>query len=332
MMTERHKNSILTAALILLCALFLIGVLKNIGYPLLWNDEAETAMFAERILRYGYPKIHDGKNEIFTATIPIESCTDPKSDAYIGTVWGHFYFSVIGALPARNTDDIYAKTAFLRIPFALIGILGLAVIALMVLPLWSGNRTSQLLFLVLFALFEIISISLILHLRQVRYYPMVIFLSASILCTYVYYKLYRKISTLLYAVITTAFLILIFNTFTGAYVALVLALGLHECALYLKERKVKRFLKSVSPLVASIILLTPLIVYFRMFEISSEYSKDITVNLALLSRHFLAIYYFLSRQEFLTLALVAKAILVFLLCSKIGRRLSTGGDNEEAGR
>jgi hypothetical protein len=32
---------------------------------LLRNEEDETAMYAERILDFGYPKFHDGKNVVF---------------------------------------------------------------------------------------------------------------------------------------------------------------------------------------------------------------------------------------------------------------------------
>jgi hypothetical protein len=54
------------AALASLCAvLFAAWVLKHLSYPLLWNDEAETAMYAERILEFGYPKVHDGRNVVF---------------------------------------------------------------------------------------------------------------------------------------------------------------------------------------------------------------------------------------------------------------------------
>ena len=40
------------------------AVLRHLGHPLLWNDEAETAMYGQRILTFGYPKVDDGRNVV----------------------------------------------------------------------------------------------------------------------------------------------------------------------------------------------------------------------------------------------------------------------------
>src|SRR5690242_19677057 len=44
-----------------LLILFLFSVFGHISYPLFWADESMTAMGTERVLQYGYPKVHDGK-------------------------------------------------------------------------------------------------------------------------------------------------------------------------------------------------------------------------------------------------------------------------------
>ncbi len=56
---------VLYTALALLAVLFSISLFKNISYPLLWCDEGDTAMYATRVLEYGYPKVHDGKNVLY---------------------------------------------------------------------------------------------------------------------------------------------------------------------------------------------------------------------------------------------------------------------------
>ena len=57
--------SLLNLAIFILVVLFSLSLFKNISYPLLWNDEAEGAMTGRRVLEYGYPKVHDGKNTVF---------------------------------------------------------------------------------------------------------------------------------------------------------------------------------------------------------------------------------------------------------------------------
>ncbi|KKQ55984.1 MAG: hypothetical protein US75_C0011G0001, partial [Candidatus Woesebacteria bacterium GW2011_GWC1_38_13] len=54
--------SVHTIILILLTSIFLFLAFKNIQYPLLWNDEGDTVVFGQQVLRYGYPKIHGDKN------------------------------------------------------------------------------------------------------------------------------------------------------------------------------------------------------------------------------------------------------------------------------
>ena len=54
----------------------------------------------------------------------------PTVDAITRLPWANHYFGVIGVLLADQTDDIYFKTALVRIPFATIGLIGLLVFIL----------------------------------------------------------------------------------------------------------------------------------------------------------------------------------------------------------
>jgi hypothetical protein len=40
----------------------MVSLFKNISYPLFWADESMAVMGGVRVLEYGYPKVHDGKN------------------------------------------------------------------------------------------------------------------------------------------------------------------------------------------------------------------------------------------------------------------------------
>jgi len=159
--------------LLLAVALFATLLFKNISYPLMWQDEGETAMFATRVLEYGYPRVHGPRNVLYEFGTNIALGVKEQFDAYIGTTWGHFYFAVPGVLWARSTGDFYAKTARLRIPFAAAGAFGVAIWALALTPVFGGDRRRALVFVASFFALTAGSISLLLHLREVRYYSLV---------------------------------------------------------------------------------------------------------------------------------------------------------------
>src|SRR6185436_20880908 len=85
----RHTNKILITGIVLLC-LFLISIFKNISFPLFWADESMTAIGTERVLEYGYPKVHDGKNVFYDLrhSNPVLGINE-ENDAYVGGAgWG----------------------------------------------------------------------------------------------------------------------------------------------------------------------------------------------------------------------------------------------------
>ncbi len=112
---------------LLLVAVVLVGIalFRHLSYPLMWADEAETAMFAERVLAHGYPKVHGPRNVIYQFGPNAVLGVKEGPDAYIGTTWGQFYFAVPGLLWARGSDDLYTRTLRARLPFALAGGVGI---------------------------------------------------------------------------------------------------------------------------------------------------------------------------------------------------------------
>jgi hypothetical protein len=120
-LNDRSKNRILTVLLVVLCMLFLVSLFKNIGYPLFWADESMTVMGGVRVLEYGYPKVHDGKNVFYDLLHPNPRLgIDEKTDAYIGgTSWGHYYFATLGVKLAEMSDDFFTKTAVIKPPLGL---------------------------------------------------------------------------------------------------------------------------------------------------------------------------------------------------------------------
>jgi hypothetical protein len=76
------------AGLALAVALFAGLLFGRLAWPLLWQDEGETAMFARRVLEYGYPKIHGERNVVYQFGFDVARGIKERHDAYIGTTWG----------------------------------------------------------------------------------------------------------------------------------------------------------------------------------------------------------------------------------------------------
>jgi len=312
-MEVKLKNRILTVTLLLIASLFLVSLFKNIKYPLLWNDEAETAMYATRILDYGYPKIHDGKNVVYLLELPDKRLgMNEIIDAWTCVAWGQYYFAAIGVFFAEKVDDIYSKTAILRIPFAGIGFLGIFIMALLAACLFRKNLTHMLIFLVLFSLFELLSVSLVLHLREVRSYSINFFLSACLFYSYVNYAGLKKTGTSNYVVSTTLILVLLFNNISVSYFSAAAAIGLFSSFEFFKKRNFKDLAISTLPLFISFIAIIPLLTFFDVFRISREFEKYFGMSSGIHIEHISYILNFFNKYEFLYLAIAAKTALVIL--------------------
>lgn len=249
--------------LILPIALFsalVFSVMGNLSFPLLWNDEAETAMFGRQILKFGYPKVHDGKNILNLSEIG-ELMVDRKTDSYLASMWGQYFLAAIGVIWSQLTGDIYLKTALVRLPFALVGIAGICLIAKTLTQVIKKSNDRIRIF-TLFILLELISVPLALHLREARYYSLTIFLTAAILYLFSRRDILMSVSLKRYWLEMTVLLYLIFNTFSPAYWASLLTL----VSWAFVRRKVGRsFFLDLIPVGMSLLLVLPTANFFRTF-------------------------------------------------------------------
>ena len=171
-----NKESLVKVVTVFMTFLLLFVTFRNVQYPLLWNDEGETAMYGNQILRNGYPKVHDGKNTLFhfagsySANAYVE-----KLDAYVGNVWGQYYLAAPLLALANSFNDPYQKTLILRGGFTAIGVAGVLIFPLLFINYINGKKTRWKAYLV-FLIIELTSVPLLLHLRQFRVYPLIIFL------------------------------------------------------------------------------------------------------------------------------------------------------------
>ena len=340
-----YLNRAAFIAAVLFAALFLTSLFKHISYPLLWNDEAETASFGQSIIHHGFPKIHDGENVIYPLLHPNLSLgEDGPSDAFIGSGWGGYYFATLGIGLASCAQDLYAKTALLRIPFALLGVGALALCAGTGL-IGLRRRAERLAFLAGFLFLETLSVSLVLHLREVRYYSVAIFLSAFLLYSYARYRIAASLSFPVFSALCVGALFLLFNTFIPAYLAVLglflLDWGCSFIAALRAEgpempfgRKLSGLLvREAKPLLvplASLITVLPVALFFRSAEISRAIAEQNGFNLAMYCRHLVEIAGTLGSYEFLYLALFAKG--AALLCRFLTPGASRPPDDSIAAR
>jgi len=284
--------------LLLGVALFATLLFKNISYPLMWQDEGETAMYATRVLAYGYPKVHGARNVLYEFGTNIALGVKEQYDAYIGTTWAHFYFAVPGVLWARGSDDFYEKTARLRIPFALAGMVGVAAWALALTPVFGGDRRRARVFVALFFALSAGSISLLLHLREVRYYSLLILLVGCIAFVELRHRCFGRLQGRGYVVVLASLLFLVFHTFFAAYfvlAALLAAEGLLACrrAGDAADEPLRRALRELAPVIVSAVLVVPCLVFFETLSIAAAFRAELGLslsgyaeNVALFVRHF----------------------------------------------
>lgn len=291
---ERNKDTYLTIIFCLLSILFTLSLFKNISYPLFWADESMTVMHGKRVLEYGYPKVHDGKNVLYDLRHPNPTLgIDEKTDAFIGGAnWGQYYIAAIGVKLAEMSDDIFTRTAIIRTTFALVGLTGLAIFAFLATHFFY-SKPAKTVFLILFAFLELISVPLVLHLREARYYSLSVFFIATTVFIHAQYRLMKKFSYRKYFMLLIISLFLLFVTFSPAYFISLAALFFYELTSFVKqlffsgpgkmqaddhtlfprERLFKRYIRDALPLLISLVTVYPLIVFFDMFHISEEMSK-----------------------------------------------------------
>jgi hypothetical protein len=144
------------AALLALCAGLLFYGLHR---PLLWVDEAETALLARSILVHGIPKARVG-NDLISQEISQEFGPDL---VWRWTPWLDKYVTA-GSFALLGESTLSA-----RLPFALIGLAAVASVYSLAFGLFADRRIA-----LLSMAFLGTSVPFLLHARQCRYYSIAI--------------------------------------------------------------------------------------------------------------------------------------------------------------
>lgn len=327
---KKKKISLLDFVLAVLILVFCASLFKNISYPLIWNDEGETVMMATRVLDFGYPKVHDGKNIVFMMpNNHLDSVKNfrvgykKKYDAFIGNTWGMYYVGALGVWIANATADIYQKTFWLRFPFALLGLLGILLMAFSCKRFFQNNSSFKTV-LILFFLLEIFSIPLIYHLREARYYSLVIFATGLFFYIYINQFYFRKYSNKKYIFLLTLILILTYHINFITYAIFCGFLFFHEVSYFIynffyssSPTKLKDGLTKVLPAalsgIFSLILVYPFISFFDTFSIAKHVSNDYNFGFNVYRINLIQIYEYFKLQDFFYPALILITLMIISL-------------------
>lgn len=151
-------------------AIISILIFSNINNSLLWKDEAINANIGYNTLKYGYPKIWDGKNLV--SSIDGNSFNQQLISA--NYEWLPFYL-------AAGSIAIFGKTTFAtRLPFAIFAILS-------VLFVWmiANNIFKSLPKTICCTLLYGLNVQFLLYANQSRYYSLILFGTAWSIFTFI---------------------------------------------------------------------------------------------------------------------------------------------------
>ncbi len=309
-MSGRAIESIGWVGLVLSLVVFASALFGRLSYPLLWQDEGETAVFARRVLEYGYPKVHGARNVVYQFGFDVAGGIDERTDAYIGTTWGHFYFAAPAVALAHRTDDLRGKTTLMRLPFALAGAASVLVALAGLLPAVRG-RGARLAVASAHMLLATVCVALVLHLREVRYYALVALLSSSLFAVHARHFAYRRIGFRAWALSTALLLFLLYHTFFVGFVILSAALAIDRFLASWERPPQSRpgvLARELAPLVGAALAVAPFVLFFEQIQTSRAFAARFALGPADYARNALAILNYMARYELLVPAVGLGAV------------------------
>ncbi|MCG6553021.1 MAG: glycosyltransferase family 39 protein [Candidatus Magnetominusculus sp. LBB02] len=215
---------------ILVLAAFLI--FYHIGERPMWGDELTTALLAVNIEKFGLPKVSDGRNTITYLGGGLDA------DKYGNWTWSPWLSEYLAA----GSFKLFGQTTTAaRLPFAIVGFLSVALLAFVVYRIYGSHEIAAVAAVLLST-----SEAFILHVRQCRYYSLVVF--AGIILIWGVYALLNGKKRLGTALVAAALITQFYTNYiviAGSIAALV--------ALYILSRK--RYDKLWQALVAALIIL-----------------------------------------------------------------------------
>jgi Dolichyl-phosphate-mannose-protein mannosyltransferase len=161
--------------LVLITTLGAVLIFANLGDRYLWDDEAETALLAQRVLRFGVPIAWDGRDLIS------QRCGTDYDANYLWreTPWLQFYVT------ALSFKLFGAGTLTARLFFGVLGVLSILSLYVLGVALFRDRALA-----LLATAFLTLSVPFLLHVRQARYYAIAAL--ATIWAIYFFFQLIRN--------------------------------------------------------------------------------------------------------------------------------------------
>lgn len=268
------KNSFITWSVLIIISGFFL--LSNLGNVYFWQDEAETALLARSVLKYGIPKSLDGN------TFILQIFNSYREDfIYIQHPWLQFY------MMAGSFKVLGESTWAGRLPFALVGLLTLLGVYYASRKIYSNETISLLSFSMVLT-----CVPLLLHLRQGRYYALSTFFVLSGCSAYLFWNTNR-----LAYLGFIASLIGLFQANFATFLPTFLAIGIHYFWVHRKtpQKWVNRY---AGAFLIIVVLNAPWMVYLKIFQRPSEIEPGNFVN------HLLYYFYLIN--------LIAPALLILM--------------------
>lgn len=290
------RPRVLLALAVVSQLLFLASLFSGLGAPLLWQDEAETAMFGRSVLAFGVPKIHVERNILYGAPLPLALGRNEAFDAYLGSPWGQYYFAAPAVAWADGARDLAARTWRIRVPFTVAGWLGVLLLGAAAARLWPAAAGGRAGFWLGYGACLLLSVSLQLHLREVRYYPLVV-LALGVFAWLVVRRRDGLLAPVLFA---------LFNLFYPAFVAVVTTAG-GAIALRAWRARSLSSLRGVGPYAIACAAVLPLVALFDLPAQSRAFFAEFAAEQNAFAHQLASAAHYLLRFEFALPALLGAA-------------------------
>jgi hypothetical protein len=245
--------------------------------------------------------------------------------------WGHYYFAAIGVYLAEKVDDVFLKGAIIRTTFAFMGLIGLAIF-LFTLKEFFPDRNNYQWFIAVFIFVELFSVSLFLHMREARYYSLVIFIVACFFYVFIRHFMFCKYSVMKYFLLMTLVLFVAYQINVVTFLSCCLTMCIYEAISRLMDisflmrgkkwlfadlwKQVKPGIMNLLPVLICGILILPFVIYLETFSTAARAAEFYHYTFDTYIDHIKRIYYVFSTEEFLYLALVVKTIQVLVWMRK----------------
>jgi len=262
--------------IVILILSFLL-VFVNLGNRVISADESLTTIVAKTVAEKGYPSaLYDNGQLIITKEGAYANVFG--KDVYAWNSWLEYY---LAALPLK----LFGMSEFmLRFPFALFGLFTIVLFYFFARKL-TNNKEVSLVSLIILAT----SVPFLLHIRQARWYPLVMFFSLALLFSYL--CLLKKEKKASFYFILSA--ILLFHSNFFIFLSLFFGLLIHFIFFFKEKNKREIFRKSIVPLLLIFILTFP---WFYLTQLSKatylKFSLMTTVINFFLSCYYIFIYMF----------------------------------------